>query len=523
MDPIPSMDIVYDIPSKKKRNYLSLEKKVEVINYVRKNPGVSSRSLSEIFQCGKTQIAHILKEKESLLSMYESSASGKRVHVSKRVSEFAEVNIALYEWYSLACSKNIYPGGTQLTEKAKDIAKRLGKSDFKGSRGWLDKWKKRYNVKRLSINEDVRGETVDSWKERLPEIIQGYAKEDIWNMDEAGVFWQALPEHGFGQKWKQCEGDDLRMTVAFFVTAAGTKERPVLISKSENPVCLQKIDKTLLPVDYFSHKKAWMSGEIMKSVLTKLNHRLACNNRSIVLLLDNAGCHPKDLAKMFSNIKIFFLPAKTTSKLQPLGLGIIQNFKAHYRHLLLKYVFAKRDECDTVVTEMAKSVNLLIAIRWVAKAWSLVKPETISSCFKKAGIQDTTIDVVNCGFGKGSFLEAGERMEMQCLIEKTMPVGESCGLDEYLRGDDDLPVCVELDDSWENKFLEQLGKEGQDLNDNADEDIIEQDIKIHSFKEAIESLEQVQFFLESEGHVQEALDIGSVVDTVASIMITASR
>lgn len=507
-------------PSKKKRNYLSLEKKVEVIKYVRKNPGISSRSLSEIFQCGKTQIAHILKEKESLLSMYESSASGKRVHVSKRVSEFAEVNIALYEWYSLACSKNIYPGGTQLTEKAKDIAKRLGKSDFKGSRGWLDKWKKRYNVKRLSTNEDVRGETVDSWKERLPEIIQGYAKEDIWNMDEAGVFWRALPELGFGQKGKQCEGDDLRMTVAFFVTAAGTKEKPVLISKSDNPKRLQKFDKSLLPVDYFSHKKAWMSGEIVKIVLTKLNHRLACNNRSIVLLLDDAGCHPKDLAKMFSNIQIFFLPAKTTSKLQPLGLGIIQNFKAHYRHLLLKYIFSKRDECDTVTTDMAKSVNMLIAIRWVAKAWSLVKPETISECFRKAGIQDTTTDVVRKG-GKYPFLEAGARFEMECLIEKTMPAGGSCALDEYLKGDDDLPVCVELDDSWENEFLEQLGQE--DLNDNNDEDIIKPILKIPSYKEAIESLEHVQFFLESEGYIQEALHVGSAVDTVASLMIAASR
>ena len=27
------------------------------------------------------------------------------------------------------------------------------------------------------------GEMVDSWKERLPEIIHGYDKDDVWNMD----------------------------------------------------------------------------------------------------------------------------------------------------------------------------------------------------------------------------------------------------------------------------------------------------------------------------------------------------
>jgi hypothetical protein len=31
---------------------------------------------------------------------------------------------------------------------------------------------------------DASGETVDSWKERLPEILHGYKKEDIWNFDE---------------------------------------------------------------------------------------------------------------------------------------------------------------------------------------------------------------------------------------------------------------------------------------------------------------------------------------------------
>ena len=39
-----------------------------------------------------------------------------------RTSEYAEVNDKLYEWYLLACSKNIFPGGPQLIEKAKQIA-----------------------------------------------------------------------------------------------------------------------------------------------------------------------------------------------------------------------------------------------------------------------------------------------------------------------------------------------------------------------------------------------------------------
>ena len=122
-----------------KRNYLSLDKKVEVIKHWQKNAGTYIRALGEKFGCGKTQIAYILKNKESILSLFHANSSGSRVHTSKsRTSEYVEVNEALYKWFNLACAKNIYPGGPELTEKAKEIAEKLGKSDFKGSRGWLD-------------------------------------------------------------------------------------------------------------------------------------------------------------------------------------------------------------------------------------------------------------------------------------------------------------------------------------------------------------------------------------------------
>ena len=224
---------VLSLPGKKIINHLSLQKKVastpgsfrtrkepgveakkkvEVIGTAQNNLTMNIRTLGEIFKCEKTQVARILKCKDSLVTQYNANASGSRVHTSSIpcVSEFAEVNKTLYDLYILACSKNIYPAGPQLIEKAKQIAEHLGKSDFKGSNGWLEKWKRIYNyIKELSICEesgDVHGKTIDSWKERIPEIVQGYTKDDIWNMDETGVFWKALLNRGFGQKGKECRG-----------------------------------------------------------------------------------------------------------------------------------------------------------------------------------------------------------------------------------------------------------------------------------------------------------------------------
>ena len=62
------------------------------------------------------------------------------------------------------------------------MATSLGKNEFKGPNGWLEKWKSRYNIKQLKISGesgDVQGPTVASWKERLPELMASYARDDI--------------------------------------------------------------------------------------------------------------------------------------------------------------------------------------------------------------------------------------------------------------------------------------------------------------------------------------------------------
>ena len=128
-----------------------------------------------------------------------------------RESEFAPINEALYRWYLLATSRNIYPSGPQLCEKARQIAEQLNVAELKASNGWLARWKEleTNNVKQMRVcgeSGEVCGQTVDSWKERLPELLQGSSSKNIYNLDETGFFWRGLPETGFGTKGSACHG-----------------------------------------------------------------------------------------------------------------------------------------------------------------------------------------------------------------------------------------------------------------------------------------------------------------------------
>ena len=173
-----------------------------------------------------------------------------------------------------------------MAEKAKEIAMILDKPDFKASNGWLDKWKRRYNIKHITVSGeagDVEGATVDSWKERLPELVRGYKAEDISNLDETGCFWKALLTRVW-PKEKKCKGGKKakqRLTIAFITNAAGGKEAPVV--KSAKPHCFKGINTSQLPVQYFNQAKAWMTGNVLHKILSKINRQLAAKSRSVIL------------------------------------------------------------------------------------------------------------------------------------------------------------------------------------------------------------------------------------------------
>ena len=82
-----------------------------------------------------------------------------------------------------------------------------------------------------------------------------------------------------------------------------------------------------------------------------------------------------------------FLLKNTTSRLQPLDAGIIQNFKVKYRKSLVKDVLSRIND-NASVAEIVQDVNIIMAIQWVQRAWKDVTPLTVKRCFEKSGFSE---------------------------------------------------------------------------------------------------------------------------------------
>ena len=128
------------------------------------------------------------------------------------------------------------------------------------------------------------------------------------------------------------------------------------------------------------------------------------------------------------------------------------------------------------------------------------------------------------------FSAADECMALQGLIDKTMSGHEACPLEEYVNGDSDLTVCLDVDDnSWESTFFAHLGQEEEEEpsedKENDDQETVDDEppLKVKTYKEANEFLEEVQHFLENQGHMKEALRIGSIVDEVSCLQLAATK
>ena len=106
---------------------------------------------------------------------------------------------ALFSWLKKMRANNLPVNGTVVKEKAIGYAKELQIEGFKASNGRFEIWKTRFNVSFKAVAGEEKSVTP-------PTILSRYDLKDIYNADEFGLFYQALPTKTMELKGEKCTG-----------------------------------------------------------------------------------------------------------------------------------------------------------------------------------------------------------------------------------------------------------------------------------------------------------------------------
>ena len=157
--------------------------------------------------------------------------------------------------------------------------------------------------------------------------------------------------------------------------------------------------------------------------------------------------------------------------------------------------------------------------------WKEVKATTITKCFKKAGILNDNLDVLEVSTDD-PFLDVDENLTLDSLISTSMGSLETCSVDQYVNGDDNLQVCIDTDsEQLEANFMEGLAQDAesdahctveQNNSDSEDLDIPPPPPRIKSLKEAVQVLEDIQTFLDNHSYQDSANTASLLLNDIAS-------
>lgn len=363
----------------RKRKALSLQEKLDIIRVVKENPTRKRVDIAKELGLTPSTLNSIVAKRGEI----EENARVFDVKCKQaRSSEYTHLDEAVFTWFKQARAGGVNFDGTILREKALEIADKLGIDGFTASNGWIDRFKNRHGITYRTVNGEAASvdiATVDTWKNHVASLIEGYEPRDVFNADEAGLFFRVQPAKTLSLKGEACHGGKCskeRLTVLLCCNSDGSEMmKPWVIGKFKNPRCLKNIRH--LPCHYRNNSKAWMTCSLFEEFLSYMDSKMGCRNRKVILFLDNCSAHPKETTSL-RNVKVVFLPANTTSHLQPLDAGIIKNVKHFYRKCIVKRSLASVER-----GQQPTGVTILDAMHYLASAWSAVTAVTVKNCFTK--------------------------------------------------------------------------------------------------------------------------------------------
>ena len=358
----------------RKNKFITHEMKVEIIERKKRGEGNSAigRAMGGLAESTVRTIWANREKIDKMRKCYGAAALDNRSRAHDPAMVVMERYLCEFIRRNVEAGVNIE--GRLLREKAKSYyataclrTKVRHNENFRASKGWLQKFFKRKNLKNLKLTGE-RATADEVAASQFPALLKtlieegGYTPDQIYNCDESGLQYKTMPKSTYIFKsMKQARGrkvDKARFTMLLTVNLTGShKMKPVIVHKAAKPHCYRHLrDMNDAGVYWYKSSNGWMTSTIMVDWL--LDHAIPdakrhCEDLGIpfkmLLLMDNAPCHPSHLQNLDPDCQVIFLPPNTTSLVQPLDQEIIATLKGIYQTHLYDYLHSKTDSNAEIV------------------------------------------------------------------------------------------------------------------------------------------------------------------------------
>nr|XP_003228935.1 PREDICTED: tigger transposable element-derived protein 1 isoform X2 [Anolis carolinensis] len=204
-----------------KRKMLTIKEKIELLDMLEERR--SYAAVGRYYGISESTVRYIKKEEKNIRStaMVTFNKMAKRV-MTPRNKLIVKMESALALWIHDCRKENISLDTNTIRTKALQLYDRMAentedqeKEDNKGyeagsststksekfaaSKGWFDKFQKRYGLKSVGLHGVGKTAAEEYVNNTFKEIIkeEGCQPEQVFNMDETGLFWKSMPPRTF--------------------------------------------------------------------------------------------------------------------------------------------------------------------------------------------------------------------------------------------------------------------------------------------------------------------------------------
>lgn len=347
------------------------------------------------------------------------------------------VRLILQEWVSQSIWNGIPINSPIIQDTAQSVWYRIPAEHREGngsfSYKWINNFLSKMDINISNLDEELpKPPKIWTFEERnaLKRIFATIPSQDIFTLDETFLAYN-LPLDYAQYEASQIQRVIEVATVMLCSNLEGTEKlKPLVVGKynsyrsfrnyfPEEPS--DSISQSLLGekmarrfgISYHSNRKSWLTSNLFHDWLARWDKRLAADNRTIWIILDDS-CSHRIINPHLKNIKLVYTSAN--SRFLPFNWGVLDEFKTRYRIqqyqalIKLQNTLEKKTNKKLCITFEQSQLTMSNAFKFIKKAWEGIPVQTIRANWKSSGILPPEMirldETVSMAFKKNEALEA---------------------------------------------------------------------------------------------------------------------